>query len=270
MKTVKYIAAILLIMTGMNLVAQEGYREQIVVPLSNPGQSGTLIVGLVNGSISILGYDGDDIIIDARSMGSKKVETEKSEGMTKLSTASFELSATEKDNVVEIESDSWKRSIDFQIKVPQKFDLEVSTVNDGKLKIDNITGKISAENVNGPITMRGISGSVLASTVNGAVSIIFNSIFPDDPMVFTTMNGDIDVTFPGSLEASVKLKSDMGEIFTDFDIDVTDTKPKVSKTEDSGTYKVTIEDWIYGKINGGGPEFTFKNFNGDIYLRVKK
>ena len=270
MKTLKYLTGVLLMLAGMSLFAQEEYREQIVVPLSNPGESGTLIVGLVNGSISILGYDGNEVIIDVRSVGSKKVTTDKSEGLTKLSTASFELSATEKDNVVEIESDSWKRSIDLQIKVPQEFDLEVSTVNDGKLKIDNIIGKISAENVNGSIKMRSVSGSVLASTVNGEIEVLFNTVFPDDPMVFTTMNGDIEVTFPESLKASLKLKSDMGEIFTDFDIDITNTKPKVNKTEESGTYKVTIEDWIYGTINGGGPEFTFKNYNGDIYIRMKK
>lgn len=270
MKSVKYFFGVSLILAGMNLIAQEGYTEQIVVPLSNPGESGTLIVGLVNGSISVLGYDGNEIILDAMSKGSNKVETDKSEGMTKLTAASFELSATEKDNVVEIESDSWKRSINLQIKVPKNFDLELSTVNDGKLKIENINGKISAENVNGSIRMNQVSGSVLANTVNGEIDVLFNTIFPDDPMVFTTLNGDIDVTFPGSLKASVKLKSDMGEIFTDFDIDVTDTKPKVKKTEDSGTYKVSIEDWIYGKINGGGPEFTFKNFNGDIYIRMKK
>lgn len=270
MKTIKYLTGILFLLAGLGLFAQEVYKEQIVVPLSDPGKSGVLSVGLINGSITVNGYSGTEVIIDAMTTGSKKVTSDKSDGMTKLSTASFELSATENDNVVEVDSDSWKNSINLQIKVPENFDLEISTVNDGKIVIENIEGEISAENVNGPITIRNVSGSVLANTVNGEVAVLFDRVNPDDPMVFTTMNGDIDVTFPESLKASVKLKSDMGDIYTDFEIDINDTKPKVKKSEDSGEYKVTIEDWIYGDINGGGPEFTFKNFNGDIFLRKKK
>jgi len=270
MKKMKYLASLVLLMAVTGLFAQEVYKEQIVVPLSNPGEAGRLEVGLINGSIKVSGYDGNEVIIDAMSTGSKKVEKNGSSGMTKLTTSSFELSATEKDNVVEIESDSWKRSINLEIKVPQKFDLDIGTINDGVVYIDNVTGEISADNTNGEVRIRNVSGTVVASSVNGEVKIIFDKITPDKPMAFSTMNGDIDITFPSSVKASVKMKSEMGDIYTDFDIDVKDTKPKVKKTEDSGEYKVSIEDWIYGDINGGGPEFLFKNFNGDIYIRIKK
>jgi len=29
-------------------------------------------------------------------------------------------------------------------------------------------------------------------------------------------------------------------------------------------YSVKIEDWVYGKIDGGGPEMLMKNMNGNI------
>jgi hypothetical protein len=31
-----------------------------------------------------------------------------------------------------------------------------------------------------------------------------------------------------------------------------------------------IEDWVYGKIDGGGPEIMMKNMNGNIYIRRAK
>jgi len=27
------------------------------------------------------------------------------------------------------------------------------------------------------------------------------------------------------------------------------------------------DDWVYGKINGGGPEMMMKNMQGDIYVK---
>ncbi len=37
-------------------------------------------------------------------------------------------------------------------------------------------------------------------------------------MSFSTMNGDVDVTMPGDVKARVKLKSDNGEIYSDFEV----------------------------------------------------
>jgi hypothetical protein len=37
-----------------------------------------------------------------------------------------------------------------------------------------------------------------------------------------------------------------------------------------GMYKVSIEDWVKGKVNGGGGEIMMKNMNGNIYVRKTK
>jgi hypothetical protein len=49
------------------------------------------------------------------------------------------------------------------------------------------------------------------------------------PWLFHTFNGNVDVTFPATLKANVKLKSDQGDIYSDFDIDADKTQPKVKK-----------------------------------------
>ncbi len=65
------------------------------------------------------------------------------------------------------------------------------------------------------------------------------------------------------------MKSERGEIYTDFDVNLQKSGP-VKKTETkSGTYKVTVDEWVRGDINGGGPEVVLKNYNGDMKIRKK-
>jgi hypothetical protein len=37
--------------------------------------------------------------------------------------------------------------------------------------------------------------------------------------------------------------------------------------QSGGRYRVEIDRSLYGTINGGGPEFELRSFNGNVYLR---
>jgi DUF4097 and DUF4098 domain-containing protein YvlB len=97
----------------------------------------------------------------------------------------------------------------------------------------------------------------------------FDKVTPDTPMSYSTYNGNIDVTFPATLKATLKMKTDRGEIYSGFDVDFKSSGPIEKKDIKSGVYKVTIDEWKRGEINGGGSEITMKNYNGDIYVRRK-
>lgn len=77
----------------------------------------------------------------------------------------------------------------------------------------------------------------------------------------------MDVPFPASVKANVKLKSDRGNIYSDFDIDVDKSQPKINRSTQLGMYRVTVDDWVYGKINNGDPEVMMKGMQGSIYVR---
>ena len=72
------------------------------------------------------------------------------------------------------------------------------------------------------------------------------------------------------MKANVRIKSDRGNIFSDFDIAIDKKQAQATRSNQSGMYRVTIEDWVYGKINGGGPEVMMKSMNGSIYVRKAK
>jgi len=266
---------IILFFSGIFVFAQEENREELNIPLSNPGQPGKLECSLVNGSIKVTGYSGNEVhVIAIQPMKKIKVEQEVTDsdkaGLKKITSTSFSLSAEEKGNVIEISSDSWKSAINLEIKVPVKFSLDVGTVNHGNITIDNVEGSLEITNVNGNITLTDVSGSVVTNTVNGKVQVTLNRVDTDTPMSFASFNGDVDVTLPGSVKATAKLKSTTGDIYTDFDVDFEKKKVKVDESDKEGVFKVSIDESVYGNLNGGGPEFVFKTYHGDIYLRKKK
>jgi hypothetical protein len=86
------------------------------------------------------------------------------------------------------------------------------------------------------------------------------------------MNGKIDVTMPAATKARLRLKSDNGAIYSDFDVKLEpDTsKPVVEDNRgNNGKYKISIDKAVTGTINGGGPEYTFQTMNGNILIHKK-
>ena len=253
-------------------MGQSGSTEQLTVPLSNPGKPYTLKVHLVQGSINVKSYEGKEILISVSAHEAEKDEPSVNEkGMKRISTSSgYEVTAKELDNTVTVNSENPSRSVNLDLKIPQDVKLKVGTVNDGEIVVENVRGEIEANNVNDKIELTNISGSVVANTVNGDVTVTFTKVDPAAPMAFSTLNGDVSVTLPADTKANLELKSDNGDIYSDFDIDIDKTPPKVDKTTSPGMYKLKKDDWVNGKINGGGPEMLMKNMQGDIYIKKAK
>jgi hypothetical protein len=254
------------------LMAQGDLKEQLTIPLSDPAKPGTLKIHLVTGSIRVTGYSGNQVVIDATTKQDKpEKQKETVEGMKRISkTGGLDLSATEEKNVVNVSSKLFNTPMEINIKVPMKFALNVGTVNDGDILIENVDGEMEITNVNGDIRLTNVSGSAVANTVNGLLKVNFKSIDPKAPMAFSTLNGNVDVTLPATAKFDLKLKSDRGDIYSDFDVDVDKTVPQATKSSKDGMYKVSIEDWVKGKVNGGGSEIMMKNMNGNIFVRKAK
>ena len=125
-------------------------------------------------------------------------------------------------------------------------------------------------NVNGNVTLNNVGGSAVAHALNGRVLATFARLNSQKPMAFSSLNGAIDVTFPADLKASVSIRSDRGDVFSDFDIQLQANAPAQTVEDErgkGGKYRVKFDRTFKGTINGGGQEIQFKNFNGNIYIR---
>ncbi len=288
------VAAVLLF-AGTSNFAQELGSDKVTVPFSNPGKAGYIEARVQRGSITVKGYNGTEVIIEAI-LRESKIETfrgdmadrvkdmigtaqkkedksDKTAGLKKLSLpGSTGLVVEEEDNRMEIHTSALKNSVDLIIQVPFSTSMDLSSLMGGKIEVDNVKGEIEVSNMNGAIKLSSVSGTVLANSMSGGIEVTFAEVDPDKPMSFSTMTGDIDLTLPASTKANFKLKSDFGEIYSDFEIEMS-RAPQTVETEpeaEEGRYRIAFDKYYLGSINGGGPEFVIKTMQGDILIRKAK
>lgn len=274
-------ASVALLMGGRALPgsAQEAAKEprqQLSVALSAPARPGLLEVQLIQGSIHVTGYGGKTVEIDATARaqpgGRLGAPPAGAGGLRRIAGAgtSLNLTVEEKNNHVEIATELPQQTVDLTIRVPRHFSLKISTVNKGDVLVENVAGELEVGNVNGPIVLRQVAGSAVASTVNGSLTATFTSVTAGAPMAFSTLNGKVDVTLPGTVRAALKMKSDRGNVYSDFDVAVRPASPVVTRSTQNGLTRLSTDDWTYGSLNSGGPEIMLKTMNGDIFLRKAK
>jgi DUF4097 and DUF4098 domain-containing protein YvlB len=249
--------------------AQNG--NKVTVPLTDPSRPVTLRAHLVSGSITVKGADVKEVTVEAKGRdGEESRSSGRAEGMKRIPMTSTGLNIEAENNNVRISTDSYQRTTDLTITVPVHTSLSLHTVNDGNILVSGVDGELDINDVNGEVDLKNIGGSVVAHALNGHVVATFNRIDPQKPMAFSSLNGDIDVTFPPDLKANVSLRTDNGEVYSDFDVKVQPTAPQQTVEDNrgkGGKYKVQIDKNVRGTINGGGQEIQFKNFNGNIYIR---
>jgi len=241
--------------------------DRVAVTLSDPSRPSTIKASLIAGGITVKTHEGKDVIVEARA---RSRDSGESDGNPKrITISSTGLSVEEENNEVRINTESHMRPIDLTITVPVHTSLFLRAVNDGDIHVTGVDGELDIDDVNGSVTLTNIAGCAVAHALNGRLLVTFTRI-NQKPMAFSSLNGDIDVTFPADLKANVSLRSDMGDVFSDFDVNMktASTKPIVEDGRgNGGKYRVKMDKTVRGTINGGGPEMQFTNFNGAIYIR---
>jgi len=242
--------------------------DRVSVNLSDPARPALVKASLVNGGITVKAYDGKEVVVEARARNRESTHSDST--MKRILVSSTGLSVEEENNEVRITTDSYMRPVDLTISVPVHTSLKLSAVNAGDIAVTGVDGELDVNDVNGSVTLNNVSGSAVAHALNGRLFATFTRVNSQKPMAFSSLNGDIDVTFPADLKANLSLKSDRGEIFTDFDVQMTAAPVRQTVEDgrkDGGRYRVQIDKTVHATINGGGPEFQFTNFNGGIYIR---
>lgn len=257
--------------TPFHLLAQDVTGEQIVVPLSRPAEPGQLVVDHIKGSIYVSGYEGDFVIVDASFRQNKILQNNegKNTGLKKIASAMIQLTAQEIDNEVVVATNSHKHTIDLHIRLPRHFSLKLKTYHNGEIHIQHVSGEMEITNINGDVHLEEVSGSAVVNTIDGDILADFIGVTPEMPMAFTSVEGKIDVTFPTHIETTVKMKTDNGEILSDFDVDVEKRKSQIDKSSRTGVNRITLEEWTHGNINGGGPIILLKSLEGSITIRKR-
>ncbi len=262
--------------------------ERLSVPLSDPARPATLKVSLIAGEVRVEGYAGKEVVMEtddagADTAGMRKLgggpstgderETEeeraKARGMRRLPNRSMGLAVEEEKNVVRVVADSSRTPTDLRVQVPAASTVSITTVS-GDITIAGLGGEMELQSTSGSIEVRDAVATVIASTVNGDVKVVFARLAASRPMSFSSFNGDVDVTLPASAAADLRMSSENGDIYTDFDFTVSARPPAVSEESHGGRRRIALSKEMHGTIGAGGPEILFKTFNGNVYIRKAK
>jgi DUF4097 and DUF4098 domain-containing protein YvlB len=220
-----------------------------------------------NGSIEVRGWDRDEIEVIAY----KKVRANNRDTAERLM-EELKISITERGDEIEVITDypdrgsshnggflSWlmggfgnrSYSVSYVIRVPQKFDLDISSTN-GRLEILDCNGRLRLETTNGKILADDVSGSVRCKTTNGSIKVTMMDVEEDDEMSFTSTNGSIKLYLPSQIDAEIRARTTNGSISCDLPI-----------TEEYSRSRKRLE----ATINDGGMMIYLKTTNGSIRIR---
>lgn len=259
----------LLLLLSLPLAAQQNDSDQIAVPLSEPGKPGKLHVQSLHGGIKVEGYEGKEVVV-RYSTGKARRDAEKPamvDGMRRVSDNNLGLEIREERNQVNIKVNSWMKKADLVVLVPYNFSLNLRTVNDGDIEVKDVKGELDISNVNGSVRLQNVAGAAVVNTVNGEIEVAFAEELANAPMSFTNINGEIQIKLPARARFNVKARSQFGDVFTNFDMKMKHENTQRVATNTSGIYRVNIDNWVQGEVNGGGPEIYLKSLNGAIYIQ---
>lgn len=260
-----------LVVCAAGLWSQEG-SGRMTIAFRDPTRPGMVKVSTLNGAITVKAYEGKEVVLEADRRDTNERETEATKGLKRLRAGASNITMEEENNVVSVNLGMRAGGNNVSLLVPAKTSLKLSTTNGKAITVEGVDGEMELTATNGNIQLNDVSGSVVAHSMNGKIVAKFRRIDGDKPMSFSSYNGTVDVTLPAATKANLKLQTYNGEVFTDFDVALKPNSTKVDKVEVKGEQgrtrnRISMESSTLGTINGGGPEYTFKNFNGSVYIR---
>jgi len=258
--------AALALFLGLAPALAQSDTQLISIPLSRPGEPVSLEIGIMSARIEVIGEDREDAVFEVSiEAGERKIVTPS--GTISLTNAGYELEIDEHDNRISFDTDWRNNKVSVVARIPQRADLDLSTIENGEIIVTNISGNLELSNVNGPITASGISGSVIAESVSNAIDLSFVAIDDANASSLETVNGQLTVRLPANLGVQIHLDTSQGEIISDGEVDVQPSTPTIIRNDDGGVSEVRIESVIIANINGGGAIIRMNSLNGDIHIR---
>lgn len=201
----------------------------------------------INGSISIMGHNKDNIQILITKRGKRE----------DFDTVGTNIKAGYDSFSLETETSNKRHNADvvvvYQIMLPKNAHIKnVSTIN-GSINISNIQADMMVKNINGSITIDGSHNSVQAHTVNGKISFTPKKLDRNKVVTLETVNGSIESYFSEDFSAHITAKTLVGTISSDFKL-----------KEYSKHFSGREARGLIGPEEGGNINMTINN--GTIYI----
>lgn len=245
---------------GFSLDIAEGKVTDEWVRTYTLPAGGTLEIVNVNGEIEASAADGREVEVRARREVRTYSENTAQEALRNVrmrEDISWDRVAIEA--LVGSDDDgSWHGpwsplSVTYHVRVPAGLTVSFKT-EQGRVRLENLSGRITASTTNGGITGSGLSGAVTARVVNGGVQLDLASIVGD--VSVSTTNGGVRLDLPRDAKATLEATCVNGGIDVDDKLTL--------ETSESSRRRVVAT------LNGGGHRISAATVNGGIRIRSRE
>jgi len=272
----------LVAMLASNIQVANAADKSYNLPLSKPGEPVSIEVEVYRGSITLVGYKGDTIEINAKTStftgkdkDLKKVKAKinnsprSSKGLKSVKSPSMRLEIEERNNEVEISSEVSNQHVDLVIKVPQRSSVDIELYKGGDINIDGVNGGLELEAYEGMIIAKNISGPIVAETARTDIVVNFSAFDKTSPSSLTSHMGNVDITLAKNVAANVNVQTYRGEVFSGLDKDFV-VIDEIKKSKNGKKQEIVLGGVMQAKVNGGGQALSLTSYSGNLYVRKAK
>ncbi len=250
--------------------AQQDEPISLTVEFSDPDMAGLLRMNLIHATVHVSGYDGEEVLVEASGGASMEpplppvppagpAPPRRRRGPLPPRGRQREaLTARERNNVITV--GSRMVGLTVEIRVPRATSLSLNSAV-GDVVIEDVAGRrVTVNTQAGSVELRDVTGSASVRTLAGDLRVSFPSGQVGE-MEGVTLNGTIDVSIPGDVNATLRLENQFGSVESEFEMD--EMTARRSPRRRGMPYKKV---WL-ANVNEGGPTLLFRNTVGDIVVR---
>jgi DUF4097 and DUF4098 domain-containing protein YvlB len=136
----------------------------------------------------------------------------------------------------------------------------------GDIEITDISGDVEISTSGGDLDVKAVKGKLRGKTSGGEITVrVVGEGMLKEPLSLSTSGGDIQLTLPSSVRATVEVEIRTQDPRADYNIR-SDFPLEIDDGTDRPKYGYR---WItaFGDINGGGPLIELRTNEGNIYIK---
>ena len=181
------------------------------------------------------------------------------------------FSAEARGSVVTVVADppetSRMRSLDLLIRVPRQVDLVLTMDRGGEIVVEGVEGGFEISTNNGSVQLRRVKGWASVDALNGSIVASFDEVEAGRSMSFGTLNGEVDLALPPSIDMDVRIQIQEDEILSELDLLDRRWRDGDGDSRARGAQRRGAPRRLEARLGAGGPMLFLSTHNGPITLR---
>ena len=230
----------MLIVGALALTAAAIAQDKKTYKTKFGGEGKRVVLYIGAKSVSVEGYDGDEVIIEAENVPQipKEAEGLRPVGTGGLDNTQIGLSVNIIDNALNITT-VLKGEATYKLRIPRELGLQAKSKNtaywgeESPLRVQGLSGNIEIMTNQDNIELIDVTGPIVANSNQGKIKIVFNEKMSDKPSSISAHGDNIDISLPETAAILFSVAAREGNFFTDLDLKPYTAPKKEDKNKSS-------------------------------------